>query len=91
MTQPYEWDYPETIRPTRHHLEINVRRYRRRSPQHWVIWAAMFALALLLVRFWFVLLLLAVMRGQTFGEMIAVAIGIVAVIVWREHRAGRPF
>jgi hypothetical protein len=51
----------------------------------------MFALALLLVRFWFVLLLLAVMLGQTFGEMIAVAIGIVAVIVWREHRAGRPF
>jgi hypothetical protein len=87
MTRSEFWDYP----PTRRHLEISVRHYRRRPPQYWVLWAAMFALVLIVWRFSFVLLLAAVMLGQTFGEMLALAVVIVAVIAWREHRAGRPF
>ena len=51
----------------------------------------MFALVLIVWRFSFVLLLAAVMLGQTFGEMLVVAAVIVAVAAWRSARSGKPF
>jgi hypothetical protein len=90
------YDWPPRRRPRVEEIlppepnEVRFVPYRRRSPQHWVLWAAMFALVLILWRAKFMLLLLAVMGGNVTVAIAGVVL-LLAIVAWREHRAGRPF
>ena len=93
MTEPLEWDWPPRRRPRIEALPpesestVRITIHRRDTRvQHWVMVAAIAVGLLILWRFRFGVLLLAVLGGQTVGEAIALAIVIVAVAAWFEQR-----
>jgi hypothetical protein len=106
MTEKLEWDWPPTKRyhrrprveimepeepPTRryHHVEITVRHHRRAPPRFLPVFLVLVAM-LLLWRYPFGFLMLAALAGwQVIGTALFV-VAILAVLAWREHRAGRP-
>jgi hypothetical protein len=99
MTTAREWDWPEEPRrrprievlpPEPDEVRITVTHRRDNSAQRWVIAAAVFVLALILLRSPIVLILLAGMAIENFAAVAFVAI-IIVVAAWRQHRAGRPF
>lgn len=107
MTTWTEWDYDnpahrqrrrsrpeveimEPDEPRRAHVEITIR-HRRPNIRRLVIIAALVMLALILVRSPLALLMLAVLVGpQIIATGLFVAL-VLAIVAWREHRAGRPF
>jgi hypothetical protein len=74
-----------------HHVEITIRR-QRPGIQRVIVTAAMIVLALILIRSGpaAVLMLSALIGLKAIGAA-AVTLIIVALIAWREHRAGRSF
>jgi hypothetical protein len=77
------------VLPPEREVRITIERDNR--VQHWIMVAAIAVGLLILWRFRFGLLLLTVMGGQTVGEALILAVLVLGVAAWREHRAGRPF
>jgi hypothetical protein len=104
MTPRREWDWPPTMRhrrrprgeilpprqPARARVEITVRHHRRPAPHFLPVFLAVVAV-LVLCRFPFGVLMLGALVGWQAIAMFLFVVVIVALIGWREHRAGRPF
>jgi hypothetical protein len=105
MSESREWDFPPTMkhyrRPrvevlepeqplTRHRVEITVRHHRRAPPRFLPVFLAIVAV-LLLCRYPFGFLMLAVLGGWPLLIALLITVTILVVAAQREHRAGRPF
>jgi hypothetical protein len=102
MREGREWDWPPTKRyhrrprvevleppeSIRARFDITIQREQRPSP--WIIAGIVIAL-LLLWRFKLGLLMLAVLVGPERIGAALFLVAILALIAWREHRAGREF
>jgi hypothetical protein len=96
------WDWPprkrrrfervEILPPEQPEMHVHVHDARGWEPQRWITIAALFVLALILVRSGpLALLMLSALIGLKAIGAAAVTVIIVALIAWREHRAGRIF
>jgi hypothetical protein len=107
MTKHLEWDFDNPAHrrrrprvevlgpeePLRARLDVTITRHRSMPP--WMMPVAIIVAVLLLWRYGFALLIAGLMLAALVGrEAIEAAIfvaAILAVLAWRDRRAGRPF
>jgi hypothetical protein len=101
MTEKLEWDFPPTQRyhrrprvevmePERTH-RVAIRHHRRRQPPSFLPVFLVLVAVLLLCRYPFGFLMLAVLGGWPLLIALLITVTILVVAARREHRAGRPF
>jgi hypothetical protein len=78
---------PEQVR----RVEITIRHHRRRQPPRFLPVFLVVVAVLLLCRYPFGFLMLAALAGwQIIGTALFV-VAVLALVAWRDHRAGQPF
>ena len=81
---------PPEPEPRIHRVEIVHSHRSGINPQRIIVVAA-FAVLLLIVRSPTAFIMLGVLIPPTFWIAAGIAIALLAIVAWREHRAGRPF
>jgi amino acid permease len=96
MTENLEYDWPPTIRYHRRrrhaeilpHVDVTIRHHRQPS---WIVPAVIIVAVLVLWRSKLGLLMLAALTGWPTIAAALILVVILALVHWRERRAGRKF
>ena len=96
MTENLEYDWPPTIRYHRRrrhaeilpHVDVTIRHHRQPS---WIVPAVIIVAVLVLWRSNVGLLMLAALTGWPTIAAALILVVILALVHWRERRAGRKF
>src|ERR1700736_6259810 len=101
MTRREFYDWPEEpprrrqgeeiFLPPEPTVRIRYTTQRDNRVQHWIVVAAIAFVLLILWRSPIGVLMLAIMGGRTMLEALILLPVLLAIVAWRERRAGRPF